>query len=106
MQITLKDRETITGVLTIYTAPVDLASMSMFTFNVTVHSAGGTSPTLTLAWETSDNLEDWLQLTGSTSQDAIGTSIDSHEAKTSKYGRYVRASIAVTGTSPIYNYSL
>ena len=108
MPITIKDRETITGATSIYTPPIDLSSMSLFTFNMTAHSASGTGPQIEVTWETSDNLEDWLALSGITgvTLTAAGTGIGSGDAKEDQYGRYVRAVITVTGTSPMFNYSL
>lgn len=106
MQIPLKDRETVTGAATFYTPPVDVSSMSLFTFNFTVHAASGTSQTFGLTFETSDNLEDWKPLSGATNQDTPGTSIGGVDAKSQFYGRYIRASLVTGGTDPMFNYSL
>ena len=106
MQITLKDRETVTGAATFYTSPVDVSSMAQFTFNFTVHAASGTSQTFALQFQTSDNLEDWEDVGGATSQDSAGTSIGGNNAMSHYYGRYIRASLLTGGTSPMFNYSL
>ena len=106
MQITLKDRETVTGAATFYTSPVDVSSMPQFTYNFTVHAASGTAQTFALSFETSDNLEDWEPLGGGSNQDAAGTTIGVVEANSSFYGRYVRVSLVTGGTTPMFNYSI
>ena len=106
MQITLKDRETVTGAATFYTPPVDVSSVSLFTYNFTVHAASGTAQTFGLTFETSDNLEDWQPMGTAMNQDIAGTSIGGIDAKSLFCGRYIRASLVTGGTSPLFNYSL
>ena len=106
MQITLKNRETISGAGTFYTPPVDVSSRALFTVNLTVHSSSGTSQTFDVQYQTCDNLEDWADLGGPTSQNAPGTALMGYKAGTEFYGRYVRCKITVGGTDPMYNYSL
>jgi hypothetical protein len=106
MQITLKDRETVTGAATFYTPPVDVSSMALFTYNFTVHAASGTSQTFALTFETSDNLEDWQPIGSAMNQDTAGTNLGSLDAKSGFYGRYIRASLVTGGTSPMFNYSI
>jgi len=108
MQYTLKNRETITGAVSIFTQPVDVSEVPMFTVTTVVHARSGTSPTFNISFETSDNLEDWSPMTSvpAISQDDPGMRVDSVRALSHPYGRYIRCEIVSAGTDPMYNYSL
>jgi hypothetical protein len=56
--------------------------------------------------QTSDDLETWKDFGSSFALTAAGNSLQSFLASTSAYQRYVRASIALTGTTPLVSYSL
>ena len=107
MQYTLKNRETMTGAVSVVTHPVDVSDVPFFSVNITVHARSGTSPTLSISFETSDNLEDWAALTaGPVAQNDPGTTLAGVRVSTDPYGRYVRCLIVSAGTTPMYNYSL
>lgn len=106
MQITLKDRETITGVVTVETQPVDVSGMPQLSAEVVVHAVSGTTPDCQLQLQTSNNLEDWSNIGGTWSETAVGATQQGYGVTGDNYQRYVRFQIAVTGTSPMFNYSL
>jgi len=106
MQITIKDRETITGVVTIFTQPVDVAGMPQLSAEAIVHAVSGTGPDCEFQMQTSNNLEDWSDIAGPFSQATAGATQAGYDVNAALYQRYVRFQIAVTGTSPMFNYSL
>ena len=106
MQITLKDRETITGVVTIETPPVDVSGMPQLSAEVVVHAVSGTTPDCQLQMQTSNNMEDWSDVGGTWSETAVGATQQTYEVNGTAYQRYVRFQVAVTGTNPMFNYSL
>ena len=106
MQITVKDSEALNGEATVKSNPIDVSEIPAITATLIVHSIGGTSPQFSVQLKTSENLEDW---------DDVGSSIDATTACVTKaaftvatdvWGRYIRAEIAFTGTTPKGVYSL
>lgn len=106
MQVTAKDHEQLSGVVTVKSDPVDMSDLPALTATMVVHSIDGTSPDLEIGLETSDNLEDWVSFGSSVSRSTAGVSLAAARASSTHYGRYVRASIALTGTDPVVVYSL
>ena len=107
MQVTLKNRETLSGVITIFTIPVDVSRMSLTTIMLVVYSLSGTgTPTITIQFQTSNDMETWKDCGSPFNRTATGESLVGLVASTDGYQRYLRASIALTGTSPLVSYSL
>src|SRR5262245_7056705 len=106
MQITLKNRETINGVVTIKSVPVDTSNFPMMTSELVVYAISGTGPSLTIQYEPSNDLETWSNMGASFMLNAAGNSLVAFTAQAGFYQRYVRASIALAGTGPLASYSL
>jgi hypothetical protein len=106
MQIILKNRETLTGTVTVFSTVFDASSMPVFTATLIAYAMAGTAPTLTVQFQTSEDLETWLDVSGALSLSATGVNHLACRAETAVYGRYVRAEIETTGTNPLANYSL
>jgi hypothetical protein len=106
MQVTLKNRETLSGVVTIATVPFDTNGMSLITLMLTVYAISGTTPDIEIQLQTSNDLETWVDVGASFSRTTAGTTITGFDAATVFYQRYVRAQIALTGTGPLASYSL
>ncbi len=106
MQIPIKIRETLTGATTVKSPGIDVSGMPLAAINLTVHTTGGTVSTFTVQFQTSGNLEDWTNVGPAVSQTTAGVALDEINVKDDKYGRYVRAVVAMTGTDPLINYSL
>ena len=107
MQLVLRDRVNQSQAVIALTQPVDMSGYPAFTFSLVAHDVNGTSPTLDVEWETSDNLEDWTQVGGNTQLTAAG--MDSgliRVAGGDQLLRYVRAKITTAGTNVAINYSL
>ncbi len=101
-----KNRETLTGDAQLFTSPADVTGMPQCSMNMTLHSVGGTLTTFDVQMQTSDNLEDWFDVGNSFGRTTVGVALEEINVRNHKYGRYVRAEIAITGTNPLVNYSL
>jgi hypothetical protein len=107
MQVTLKNRETLSGVVTINTIPVDVSRMGLTTLMLVVYSISGSgSPTITIQLQTSNDMETWVDCGSSFNRTSAGETLDALQASADGYQRYLRASIALTGTGPLVSYSL
>jgi hypothetical protein len=106
MQVVLKDRETLSGVLDIDTDPVDVSGMSLLTFLFVVYSISGTTPAATVQVQTSNDLETWKDVGSSFNLNAAGSQTAMFAALNENYQRYVRANVSLTGTAPLVSYSL
>ena len=105
MQITVKDRESLNGEVTLRSDPFDLSDIPMFTATLLVYAIGGTSPEISIQLETSDNLEDWTGVGSAITANSLDMSLTCFVATTHPWGRYVRAMIQLSGTSPNVVYS-
>jgi len=106
MQIPAKDRESIIGVVDLKSLGYDVSDIPMLTVSLAVHSIGGTSPDLGFTLETSDNLEDWVDVGSRVSRSTAGVTVTAYQALNTPWGRYIRAEINQTGTDPQSVYSL
>jgi hypothetical protein len=106
MQVTLKNRETLTGVVVIFTNPFDTGDYGVITAALVVYSITGTTPDLQIEFQTSNDPETWEDCGTAFAAVAAGTQLGGMTAATDKYQRYVRAKINLTGTSPLVSYSL
>ena len=106
MQVTLKSRETITGVVTIESIAVDTNGMSLLTVMLTLYAISGTAPNLAIQLQTSNDLETWVNFGTPFNLGATGSSVSAAAAGGTAYQRYIRAQIALTGTTPLVSYSL
>jgi hypothetical protein len=102
----MKNRETITGAVTLYTNPLDVSNFPLLVLTLVVYAMSGTTPSLTIQIQTSDDLETWMSVGSSFNLAAAGMAKSSFTAQTDVYGRYVRAQVVLAGTSPLANYSL
>jgi hypothetical protein len=106
MQMVLKNRETVTGQVTVFSTVVDVSNMPLLTACLVVYAVSGTGPSVTIQVQTSDDLETWQNVGSSFNLTAAGMQKAAFTAQTDVYGRYIRCSIAVAGTSPLFNFSL
>jgi hypothetical protein len=106
VQVTLKNRETLSGVITIYSDPVDVSGMSLLTFMLVVYAISGTSPVGTVQIQTSNDLETWKDVGSNFALTAVGQETRFLLAAGDFYQRYVRAEIDLAGTNPLVAYSL
>ena len=106
MQITVKEREPLSGVVTINSVPIDISDVPMVTMTLLVHAIGGTTPDLQVTLQTSDNLEDWTTVGTPFNRSTAGQSLAAFVASADPWGRYLRAEIALSGTTPTAAYSL
>jgi hypothetical protein len=106
MQITLKNRETISAAVTAKSVPIDVSDSACITAALTVYVISGTSPQIQIQFETSNDMQDWVTAGTAFAATTTGTQLGVMDAKTDKYQRYVRASIVVSGTTPLVNFSL
>jgi hypothetical protein len=106
MQVIFKNRETLTGVVTVYTTPVDVSNMPLLTATLIVYAISGTTPFLAVQLQTSEDLETWDDVGGSFNLGVAGADKRAFLADTAVYGRYIRAQLALTGTNPLVNFSL
>jgi len=108
MQTFVKQREVISGVVSFETPPVDVSDYPLLTTELIAHQLTGTAPVLKAILQTSGDLETWT-LVGSAADaevNAAGASYAAASAAALPYGRYVRYTIDLTGTSPFAEYSL
>jgi hypothetical protein len=105
MLVTIKDRETLTGVVTIESDPFDVSGMSLVTLMLTVYAISGTTPQLMIVMQSSADLETWTTVGSSfnviTAESKLASILASQGCQ-----RYVRAQIALSGTLPLVSYSL
>ena len=106
MQLVVKDRETITGVVTVESKPLDLSGMPAFSVEIVLHAASGTGLNTLVQPQTSNNLEDWSDIGGSISISSIGAAQLAYDVTSDHYQKYVRFQIAINGTNPMVNLSL
>jgi hypothetical protein len=106
MQYALKNRETVTGQVTVLSAVVDVASIPLLTASAVVYAVSGTGPSISFQIQTSDDLLTWATAGSSFNLAATGMQKAAFRSSTGVIGRYVRFQIAVAGTNPLFNYSL
>ena len=107
MQQFIKQRATLEGAITFETAAVDVSGASLLVHMLIVHGIGGTSPSLTLQPETSDDLEVWSPFGTSIALSATGQQPESDDVKSQPYGRYIRYKVTFAGTgNPNVTYSI
>ena len=108
MQITIKNRETLTGdSVTVLSQPIDVSGMPQCAINETIHSVGGTVTAFDINFQASGNLEDWVDIGPTLNGIAVGVELEELNVRDDKYGRYVRAQIILGGTgTALVNYSL
>ena len=107
MQITLKDRAALTGSVTVRSRHVDVSNIPLLSMALVIHSGtGGSGTRLDIDMETSDDLETWVGVGSSFGDNAPGRTTQAWRARTTPWGRYVRASIALSGPSPQATFSL
>lgn len=83
---------------------VDVSNFAEMVALLDVTAASGTSPTLDVKFQTSDNGTDWFDLPSDAfTQSTAGVK---KALKLSNFGRYVRASYTIGGTSPSFTFSL
>jgi hypothetical protein len=105
MQMTVKNRDTVTGVVTVYSRVLDVSNMPQLTLLLIVHAVSGTSPLLAAQVQSSDDLQTWSDVGGALSRSTTGQSNGALEARDEVYGRYIRIQFASSGTSPLFNFS-
>jgi hypothetical protein len=105
MQIAVRNRDTVTGVVTVYSTIIDVSNMPLLTLLLIVHAVSGTGPNLAAQVQTSDDLESWSNVGSALSRGTAGQSKSAVTAETDVYGRYIRVEFASTGTSPLFNFS-
>lgn len=107
MQLVVKDRETLNGVVTVHSRALDVSEAPLLVATLTTHSMTGTTPELEIQLETSENLEDWASVGSSLNLTTADTTLSAFAAATIPYGRYVRAKIQLTGSDALLTvYSL
>src|SRR5688500_6189985 len=106
MQMVLRNRETVTGTVTVVSTVVDVSNMPLLTAIVVVYAVSGTGPTITIQLQTCDDLETWQNVGSTFKLRAAGMQKAAFTAQNDVYGRYIRCQIAVAGTNPLFNFSL
>lgn len=106
MQVNIKNRETLNGVVAIRSNPVDVSDQGALTFMLTVYAISGAAALLSIGLQTSNDLETWESVGSSFNQGAVANTLASFDAKTEKYQRYIRVVITLSGTTPLVSYSL
>lgn len=106
MQVTLKNRETLNGVITIKSNPVDVGDNSVISVMLLVYAISGAGATLAIQFEMSNDLENWVNLGSSFNLGTATSQTVAYTAAPNQFQRYFRASIALSGTTPLVSYSL
>jgi hypothetical protein len=107
MQIPIRVRDAISGNITITTETIDLQSeYAVLVAGLTIYNLGGTSPAVTGTMQTSDDGDNWANVTGDVTRNSEGVSRASWDAKNSLILRYVRFLVALSGKNPTACYSL
>lgn len=107
MQIVIRDRENQTAVVAARTQSIEASGYPAFTISLVAHILTGTTPSLDIQFETSDNLEDWTNLGTAVTRTTAGMSTGHVRLSSGDtILRYVRAIVTTTGTNVVANYSL
>ncbi len=107
MQIVIRDRVNQSEAISVKGQPIDISGYTGFTMSLVVHALAGTGPSMTVGFETSDNLDDWIGLTPGLTLAATGIDTDMIRITGGDVLlRYVRPAIASIGTNVVVNYTL
>jgi hypothetical protein len=108
MQIPVFVRETLSVAGAQRTSPpIDLSNVPFFIVGFITHVIAGSTPTLDVDIETSDDLDTWadlgLTIQGDTTGEYLRTAVD---LKTTPCGRYIRVKMSGAGTSLTVEFSV
>lgn len=86
--------------------PIDMSNVPFFIVGFITHAIAGTTPTLDVDIETSDDLETWADLGLTIQADAAEYLRQSVDLKTTPCGRYIRVKMSGAGANLTVEFSV
>ena len=92
MDVPFLPRQTLVGAVTYYSNAFETGDYNKLVVIFKSYGTIGTSPTVTVTMQTSSDMRNWVDISGSLTTDTVETKSD--------LGRYLRVKVVLGGTGP------